>query len=101
MSSRYTPEPSQIDYHADVQVERVARAKKMIDPGDVLAVIDRRIADEPDPMQHPLQSSPQHPGSSSLLVIQVHGSKIAMREERVANWKICVNQWRNEPSFRD
>src|SRR6266850_5750852 len=27
-------------------------------------------------------------GSSSLLVIQVHGSKIAMREERMANWKI-------------
>jgi hypothetical protein len=34
-------------------------------------------------------------------VIQVHGSKIAMSEERVANRKILVNQWRNEHSFRD
>jgi hypothetical protein len=40
-------------------------------------------------------------GSSSLLVIQVHGSKSATSEERVANWKILVNQWRNEHSFRD
>jgi hypothetical protein len=40
-------------------------------------------------------------GSSSLLVIQVHGSKIATSEERVANWKILVNQWRNEHSCRD
>jgi integrase len=40
-------------------------------------------------------------GSSSLLVIQVHGSKIATSEERVANWEILVNQWRNEHSFRD
>jgi hypothetical protein len=35
-------------------------------------------------------------GSSSLLVIQVHGSKIATSEERVADWKILVNQGRNE-----
>jgi hypothetical protein len=54
MSSRYTPEPSQIDYHADVQAQRVARAKALIDPGDVLAIIDRRIANEPDPKAHPL-----------------------------------------------
>jgi hypothetical protein len=40
-------------------------------------------------------------GSSSLLVIQVHGSKIATSEERVAHWKILVNQWRNGHSFRD
>jgi hypothetical protein len=40
-------------------------------------------------------------GSSPLLVIQVHGSKIATSEERVANWKILVHQWRNEHSFRD
>jgi hypothetical protein len=40
-------------------------------------------------------------GSSSLLVIQVHGSKIATREERVADWKIFVNQWRNGHSLRD
>jgi hypothetical protein len=34
-------------------------------------------------------------------VIQVHGSQIATSEERVANWKILVNPWRNEHSFRD
>jgi hypothetical protein len=27
--------------------------------------------------------------------------QIAMSEERVANWKTLVNQWRNERSFRD
>jgi hypothetical protein len=35
--------------------------------------------------------SPQHPGSSSVLVIQVHGSKMAMREERLADREILVN----------
>jgi hypothetical protein len=40
-------------------------------------------------------------GSSPLLVIQVHGSKIATSKERVANWKILVNQWSNKHSFRD
>jgi hypothetical protein len=40
-------------------------------------------------------------GSSSLLVIQVHGSKIAPSEERGPDWKILVNQWRNEHSCRD
>jgi hypothetical protein len=54
MSSRYTPEPSQIDYHADVQQQRVAAALKRLDPGDVLATIDSRLASEPDPVHHPL-----------------------------------------------
>ena len=40
-------------------------------------------------------------GSSSLLVIQVHGSQIATSEARVANGKILVNQCRNEHSCRD
>jgi hypothetical protein len=34
-------------------------------------------------------------------VIQVHGSNIATIKERVANWKILVNQWSNEHSLRD
>jgi hypothetical protein len=34
-------------------------------------------------------------------VIQGRSSEIAMNEERMANWKILVNQWRNEYSFRD
>jgi hypothetical protein len=50
MSTRYTVEPSQIDYHADVQAQRVQRALQQIDPGDVLAVIDSRIAAESDPL---------------------------------------------------
>jgi hypothetical protein len=40
-------------------------------------------------------------GSSSLVVIQVHGSIIATSEARVATSKILVNQWRNEHSCRD
>jgi hypothetical protein len=54
MSTRYSIEPSQIDYHADLQAQRVQRALQQIDPGDVLAVIDGRIAAEPDPKAHPL-----------------------------------------------
>jgi hypothetical protein len=54
MSTRYSVEPSQIDYHAEIQVRRVERALKQLDPGDVLAVIDSRIAAEPDPTVHPL-----------------------------------------------
>jgi hypothetical protein len=40
-------------------------------------------------------------GSSSLLVIQVHGSEIATSQEMVVNWKILVNQWGSEHSFHD
>jgi hypothetical protein len=54
MSTRDTPEPSQIDYHADVQAQRVQAALQRIDPGDVLAVLDGRIAAESDPKAHPL-----------------------------------------------
>src|SRR5262249_31487986 len=44
----------EIDYHADLQVQRVERARKLIDPGDVLAIVDGRIAAEADPKAHPL-----------------------------------------------
>jgi hypothetical protein len=54
MSTRDTPEPSQIDYHADLQAQRVQRALQRIDPGDVLAAVDGRIAAESDPKAHPL-----------------------------------------------
>jgi hypothetical protein len=47
------------------------------------------------------QTWPTHSGSSSLLVIRGHGSKIATSKERVANGKILVNQWRNWHSSRD
>jgi hypothetical protein len=54
MSTRYIPEPSQIDAHHEIQVQRVERAFKTIDPGDVLSIIDGRIAAEADPTKHPL-----------------------------------------------
>jgi hypothetical protein len=54
MSTSYTPEPSQIDYHADLQAQRVQTALQRLDPGDVLAVIDGRIAAASDPKAHPL-----------------------------------------------
>jgi hypothetical protein len=53
MSIPYPPD-YQIDYHEDLQRQRVEKALKMIEPGDVLAVIDARIAAEPDPTVHPL-----------------------------------------------
>jgi hypothetical protein len=54
MSTRYTVEPSQIDYHTEIQVHRVERALKQITPGDVLGVIDEKVASESDPAKHPL-----------------------------------------------
>jgi hypothetical protein len=54
VSNRHIPEADQIDYHADVQVQRVARALKQIDPGDVITVVESRLAAQPDPKAHPL-----------------------------------------------
>ena len=48
------PSPDEHNYHEARQAQRVARAKALIDPGDVLAIIDTRIAAEPDPKAHPL-----------------------------------------------
>jgi hypothetical protein len=48
------PSPDEINYHESQQAQRVAAALKRIDPGDVLAIIDARIAAEPDPKAHPL-----------------------------------------------
>jgi hypothetical protein len=47
------------------------------------------------------QSSPTHPGSCALLVIQGSWSIIATREEKVAHSEILINQWRNESSAHD
>ena len=48
------PSPDEHDYHEAAQAERVRRALTQIDPGDVLAILDGRIAAEADPRQHPL-----------------------------------------------
>ena len=50
----HVPSPDEHDYHAEVQAQRVERARKLIDPGDVLSIIDSRLAQEPDPRAHPL-----------------------------------------------
>ena len=48
------PSPDEINDHQARQDQRVAWALKQIDPGDVLAVIDDRMAQEPDLTKHPL-----------------------------------------------
>jgi hypothetical protein len=48
------PTPAAHDYHVDLHARRVEAARKLIDPGDVLSVIDSRIAAESDPTAHPL-----------------------------------------------
>lgn len=48
------PAPDEINYHEARQTQRVARAKALIDPGDVLSILDSRIAQEPKPRAHPL-----------------------------------------------
>jgi hypothetical protein len=50
----HVPAPDEIDYHEACQAQRVQRALQQIDPADVLAVIDGRIAAESDPKAHPL-----------------------------------------------
>src|SRR5262245_64279327 len=47
-------EADTINYHEAIQQRRVERALKLIDPGDVLAISDARVAAEPDPQAHPL-----------------------------------------------
>jgi hypothetical protein len=48
------PPDFDINYHQDLEVQRVARAKRLIDVGAVLAILDARMAAERDPQQHPL-----------------------------------------------
>ena len=48
------PSPDEINYHEAAQAQRVEAAKKLIDPSDVLSIVDSRIAQEPDPRAHPL-----------------------------------------------
>jgi hypothetical protein len=48
------PSPDEINYHEAAQQQRVQAALQRIDPGEVLAVIDGRIAAEADPKAHPL-----------------------------------------------
>jgi hypothetical protein len=48
------PAPDEINYHEAHQAQHVQQALQQIDPADVLAVIDGRIAAESDPKAHPL-----------------------------------------------
>jgi hypothetical protein len=48
------PSPDEINYHWAAQQQRVEAALKRLDPGDILAIVDSRIAAEPDPTKHPL-----------------------------------------------
>jgi hypothetical protein len=50
----HVPAPDDLNYHEARQQQRVQAALQVIDPGDVLAVIDSRIAAEADPQAHPL-----------------------------------------------
>jgi hypothetical protein len=50
----HVPSPDETNYHEAREQQRVERARKLIDPGDVLSIIDRRIAEESDPKSHPL-----------------------------------------------
>ena len=56
MSTRHPPYGSEfeIDYHREAQERRVQRARQLIDPGDVIAILESRLAAEADPKAHPL-----------------------------------------------
>ena len=53
MSIRHIPEADQIDYHADLQAQRVARAIRLIHVSDVLSKLDDLVAQEPRAERHP------------------------------------------------
>jgi hypothetical protein len=48
------PAPDEHDYHEARQTQRVHAAMQLIDPGDVIAIIESRLASESDPKAHPL-----------------------------------------------
>jgi len=54
MSNLPYPPDFQIDYHADLQAQRVERAFAQLDPGDVLATVEAQLAQESDPAKNPL-----------------------------------------------
>ena len=58
MSTHQIPYPSDFDvnYHEAIQQQRVERARRLIDVGDVLAKLDDLVAAEPDPAKHPCYS---------------------------------------------
>jgi len=48
------PTPDEINYHEARQAQRVQAAMQLIDPGDVIATLESRLASESDPKAHPL-----------------------------------------------
>jgi len=50
----HVPTPDDMNYHEAAQVERVKRAMALIDVGDIIAIVESRLAAEPDPRSHPL-----------------------------------------------
>jgi hypothetical protein len=53
VSTRYTPEPSQIDYHADLAWQRRRLALAKIHPEDLLAAVMTELSERPL-QDHPL-----------------------------------------------
>jgi hypothetical protein len=54
VSIRHTPEPSHIDYHADLFQQRRRLALQALDVGAVIASVEDALASEADPQKHPL-----------------------------------------------
>jgi hypothetical protein len=56
MSTRHLPYPHdfEVNHAAAHHEERRRQALKVLDPDDVLAVIEDALASEPDPAKHPL-----------------------------------------------
>jgi hypothetical protein len=48
------PAPDEHDYHADREQQRVEAARKLLDPSDIIAIVESRLASESDPRAHPL-----------------------------------------------
>jgi hypothetical protein len=66
------PSPDVITYPEAHQQPRVQAALTWIDPGDVLAVIDSRIAAEADPQAHPFYTQPRSTQRHSTGVLLGH-----------------------------
>jgi hypothetical protein len=55
----HVPSPDEINYHEARQVQRVEAARKVIDVGDVIAIVESRLSQESDPPGPPAVSRHQ------------------------------------------
>jgi hypothetical protein len=54
MYNIHVPSPAEINFHEAIQVERLERARRLLDVGDVIVTVESKLSAEGDVTQHPL-----------------------------------------------